>query len=82
MGLYILAAVLYAVAFVLGHQGNGDGVEIPGALFMFVLGFAVLRTIWRTFNSGAAARTAGEAAAKVANQADTFKEAFREGRNK
>jgi hypothetical protein len=45
-------------------------------------GFAILRTIWRFFNASTVARKAGEIAAKGANHVDTFKEAFKDARNK
>lgn len=75
------------VAFWLSPAYAGDGPgEVALVLGIFGVGiwvgFLILRAVWRAISSGAVARKAGDIAAHGAKQVDTFKSAYRDGKNK
>ena len=79
MKLYLLAVALMGMSWYTTVTYHSYG-EAFGVASLTVFGFAVVRTIWRLFNSGKVARVGGEFAAKIVNQADVFKDAFKDGR--
>lgn len=77
--MYFLALTLLIIAIISVVSGT---LNIT-AVSLLVIGIAALRTLWLVWrNPSTIARTAGEIAAKGANHVDTFKEAFKDGRNK
>ncbi len=81
MKILLLAIALLVSALVLRlESGWSSYVQIVGPGSLWLLGFAVLRLMW--LNAKTIAGIAGRVAAKGANHADNFKEAFKDARNK
>ncbi len=85
MKTYLLGIALMIAGAIAANSPNRDWNSYNEALVFsgfWVFVFAVLRTLWNFFNAATVARKAGEIAAKGANHVDTFKDAFKDGRNK
>lgn len=77
MKLLLLGMGLVAAGLFLGHSEIFNVVYASG---LFVLAIGIPRFIW--LNAGAIARIAGKIAARGATHVETFKEAFKDERNK
>ena len=87
LGITVFGVALgTAGAFILDTPRNAGNTTLGGPLFLVgwcLIIFGAFRVIrWLYLNLSGVARTAGDMAAKGANHVDTFKEAFKDGRNK
>jgi hypothetical protein len=86
---FLLFAIALLVSALLVKEGMGPDfgysvksfyTQVIGVLSLWLIGFAVLRLLW--LNAKPIAGIVGKFAGKGANHVDTFKDAFKEGKNK
>ncbi len=83
MRTLLLAMVAFWLSPAYANQGPGEIALILGVYGIGIwVAFLVLRVIWRAITSGEVARKAGNIAAHGAKQVDTFKNAYRDGKNR
>lgn len=77
MKLFLLALAFLGIA---NLPGTSNSFSLVSGLVSVIVVLRILWLVWR--NPSPVLRKTGEVAAKVANHMDSFKEAFKEGRNK